>query len=317
MRRVLVMGDVMLDHYIEGVASRLSGEAPVPVITVERDRFVLGGAANVAANIVGLGGEAILMGAVGDDWAGRELRALVQQADIDGSLIWTDGGRRTTEKCRVISGRHQIARYDREDLFPISPEFMHECVRAMETLRGTVDAVVVSDYAKGMITPEVLSISRYFAEVPVIVDPKQPGYERYCPVGAIIKPNRLEAEQEVSTRIQDEASALWAAQHLQARLRARAVYVTLGELGGALCTEEGMQKVIPGEAVAVYDPTGAGDAVAAALALSLASGVPVDEAAYWANHVASLAVTMPGTSVVRTEAPIRSTMMGRDARANT
>ena len=303
MRRVLVIGDVMLDHYIEGDASRLSGEAPVPVVSVERDRFVLGGAANVAANIVALGGEAILLGAVGDDWAGRELKILAEQADIDGSFILTDGDRRTTEKCRIMSGRHQVARYDREDLFPLSPKLVEECVDAMEALRGTLDAVVVSDYAKGMVTADILNVGRCLEGIPIIVDPKQAGYERYCPVGAVIKPNRLEAESEASLKIEDEASALLAAQRLQMRLRAHAVYVTLGEVGGALCAEGGIHKIIPGETVAVSDPTGAGDAVAAALALSLGSGVSVEEAAYWANHVASRSVTMPGTSVVRMGAP--------------
>lgn len=303
MRRVLVIGDVMLDHYIEGDASRLSAEAPVPVISVERDRFVLGGAANVAANIVTLGGQAVLLGTVGDDWAGREVKTLVQQADIDGSFILTDGDRQTTEKCRIMSGWHQVARYDREDLLPLSATLVGKCVVAMEALRGKVDAVVVSDYAKGMITADVLNIGRYFEDLPIVVDPKQPGYESYCPVGAVIKPNRLEAEREASMKIGDEASALVAAQRLKMRLRAHAVYVTLGEVGGALCAEGGIHKIIPGETVAVSDPTGAGDAVAAALALSLGSGVPVEEAAYWANHVASRAVTMPGTAVVRMGTP--------------
>lgn len=298
MKCVLVIGDIMLDHYIEGQAWRLSPEAPVPVVRVERDRFVLGGAANVAANVVSLGGSVILVGVLGKDPVGKRTVSEACSRGIDVSNVLWDPDRPSTEKCRVVSGRHQIARYDREDCVPISRALLSDLRDRITSLIGTYDAVIISDYAKGMIVPDVFNQSGLFGDVPVIVDPKQQGFERFCPIGSILKPNKSEAEAETRVVIKSMEDALTVSDILLRKIDGHAAYVTLGEWGGALSAARGIRQIVPTRRVAVYDPTGAGDTAAAALALGLATGKNIVDAAYDANLAASVSVTIPGTIAV-------------------
>jgi rfaE bifunctional protein kinase chain/domain len=288
----------MLDHYIEGRTQRLSPEAPVPILDVERERVVLGGAGNVAANVVALGGMAFLVGVVGDDQPGNIVTSLAQNSGMDISHLVVDAGRPTTEKVRLVSGRHQIARYDRESTNWVGGGTREKLYESVKTLMAVIDVVVLVDYGKGVIAPGLFTDPELFRETPVVVDPKQNGYERFFPPRAILKPNQIEAERESRIRIKEPSDGLLVADILMNRLQATAVYITLGEAGGALATRSGIREIIPTRPVAVYDPTGAGDTVAAALAVALASGQSVRTAARYANVVASIAVTLPGTAVV-------------------
>lgn len=298
MKPVLVIGDIILDHYIEGRADRLSPEAPVPVIEVMEERYVLGGAANVAANVVSLGARAILLGLTGDDQSGERIRSLAKEQGIDVRYVLSDAARVTTEKCRLLSGSHQVARYDREIRSTLHGDIMSQLLNALLELQDSYSAVVISDYGKGAVPPGLFSRQGVLSSVPIILDPKQPGFLRFCPAGSIIKPNKKEAEQESGLHISGYEDALVVADLLRTRLEALAVYVTLGAEGGALSSALGHRQIVPTQRIKVYDPTGAGDTAAAALAIGLAEGRTLPDAARQANRAASVAVLHPGTTAV-------------------
>ena len=295
---VLIVGDVMVDHYIYGVSHRLSPEAPVPVVEVENEDSVLGGAANVAANVAALGGRAILIGLTGDDKEARTLHRLARQAGIE-CLFETNIDRRTTQKTRVVSGRQQIVRFDREDVTPPDDATLRRVLYQIDSVRSSIDAVILSDYGKGMFLREGNFNKAIYGNAVVIVDPKTPRYWSYCPPGCVLKPNRQEAEAEWGERIRSDTDALRIAEALRQRVRANATYITFGERGGVLAAADNEPVMVPTSSVAVFDPTGAGDVVAAALAVGLGEGMSVLQAVQFANSVAGVAVAQPGTSVVR------------------
>jgi len=291
--RVLVVGDLMLDRYWFGEVERISPEAPVPVVRVAKREDRLGGAANVARNIVSLGARATLVGVVGDDEAGRRIAALAQQEGIDARLI-VDPQLPTTLKMRVMGRQQQLLRVDFEE----TPD--SDC---LDTLRGDVEAlvaqhdmVVLSDYAKGALARvEGLVRAARAAGVPVLVDPKGHAYRRY--VGAtIITPNRAEMTDAVG-RWNTEAELEERAQRLRGELSLEALLVTRSEQGMTLFTDEGRQH-IDAQAHEVFDVSGAGDTVLAALAVTRAAGLPWFEAVKWANRAGGVVVGKLGTSVV-------------------
>ncbi|WP_017523191.1 D-glycero-beta-D-manno-heptose-7-phosphate kinase [Pusillimonas noertemannii] len=291
--RVLVVGDLMLDRYWFGEVERISPEAPVPVVRVAKREDRLGGAANVARNIVSLGARATLVGVVGDDEAGRRIAALAQQEGIDARLI-VDPQLPTTLKMRVMGRQQQLLRVDFEE----TPDG-----GCLDTLRGDVEAlvaqhdmVVLSDYAKGALARvEGLVQAARAAGVPVLVDPKGHAYRRY--VGAtIITPNRAEMTDAVG-RWNTEAELEERAQRLRGELSLEALLVTRSEQGMTLFTDEGRQH-IDAQAHEVFDVSGAGDTVLAALAVTRAAGLPWFEAVKWANRAGGVVVGKLGTSVV-------------------
>ncbi len=297
-KTVLVLGDVMLDRFIYGAVDRISPEAPVPVIAVERETAMLGGAGNVARNVAALGGQAVLIGLIGDDDAGRALTAMIaEEAGIEARLV-TDTQRRTTEKVRYISGSHQMLRVDREDRGPAQAAPL---LTAFNQRLAAADVVVLSDYAKGVLTPEIVRAAIDAARAagkPVIVDPKNRDFARYD--GAtLIKPNRKEAAEATGiTETSDEASEEAGAAILAMAPTLDAALVTRGGAGMTLSVRGQAPVHIPASAVEVFDVSGAGDTVAATLALAIAAGAPLVEAARLANLAAGLVVAKLGTDVV-------------------
>jgi len=302
-KSVLVVGDVMLDRYWWGSVERTSPEAPVPVVRKQRASIAAGGAANVAANIAGLGGQASLVGLVGDDDAGRELReALAAHALVTPHLVRSHG-RPTTVKTRVIAHSQHVVRVDEESAQPASDEEAAELIAAVKTLIERADAVVCSDYAKGVLSPHVLSEVIALARSrkrPVLVDPKGADYRRYG--GAtLLSPNLGEATTAAGIAREEKDAAARAAEILLKQIDVGAVLVTQGEAGMTL-VERGRERVhIPARPRRVFDVTGAGDTAMAALALALAAGADLATAARLANVAAGLAVEQVATTVVKGE----------------
>jgi len=291
--RVLVVGDVMLDRYWYGEVERISPEAPVPVVKVERTEERAGGAANVALNAAALGAKVTLLSVVGSDEAGKSLERLISEQGIATSLH-RDGNLATTVKLRVIGRKQQLLRADFETA--PSHEVLAGKLAEFEALLGNCDAVVLSDYGKGGLThiARMIELARAQKRV-VLVDPKGDDYSRYK--GAtIVTPNRNEL-REVVGRWKDDADFVRRAEGLRSELDLAALLVTLGEDGMALFRAGGVHRE-RARAREVYDVTGAGDTVIGTLAVMLAAGAQMDEAVRVANHAAGIAVGKFGTAVV-------------------
>jgi len=294
--RVLIVGDVMLDRYWFGDASRVSPEAPVPVVLVEREEARPGGAANVARNCVALGAAAQLLSVVGDDEHGRRLAELVHAAGVRASLH-TDAAMPTTVKLRVIARQQQLIRIDFETL--PSSEVLASKLADFEVALPACDAVILSDYGKGGLAhiERMIGLARE-ARRPVLVDPKGDDYSRYR--GAtIVTPNRAEL-REVVGRWKDEADLLRRAEGLRAELALEALLVTRSEHGMSLFRKDGVLHV-PAETREVYDVSGAGDTVVAALGVMLAAGAGLEDAVRIANRAAGIVVGKLGTAVATRE----------------
>jgi D-beta-D-heptose 7-phosphate kinase/D-beta-D-heptose 1-phosphate adenosyltransferase len=297
-KTVLVLGDVMLDRFIYGAVDRISPEAPVPVIAVERETAMLGGAGNVARNVAALGGKAVLIGLIGDDDAGRALTVLIgDETGLEAQLIIA-ANRRTTEKVRYISGSHQMLRVDREDREPGEAGVL---LAAFAQRLAAADVVVLSDYAKGVLTDAVVRGAIEAARAagkPVIVDPKSRNLARYD--GAtLVKPNRKEAAEATGvTEDSDEASEDAGAAILALAPGLDAALITRGGAGMTLSARGAPTVHLPATAVEVFDVSGAGDTVAATLALAVAAGAGLIDAARLANLAAGLVVAKLGTDVV-------------------
>ncbi len=303
--KILVIGDIIIDHFIWGNVSRISPEAPVPVVNVNREEFLLGGGANVLHNIYSLGGNAVLCGIVGNDEMGERLRQLLAQLGAsDEGLV--QGKRPTTVKTRVVAQGQQVVRFDREQTgrpAEITVAWMRDYI--VETL-SDFDAVIVSDYYKGVISlplmqvllSEVKRIEEQTGKIiPVVVDPKPAEPERFS--GAtIITPNHLEAEKMSGCTINSREELLQAAGKLQEKLACDAILITRGEAGMALLVSGKELITIPTMAKEVFDVTGAGDTVIAALALGLACGADYTDAATLANVAAGIVVGKVGTATV-------------------
>jgi D-beta-D-heptose 7-phosphate kinase/D-beta-D-heptose 1-phosphate adenosyltransferase len=303
--KVLVIGDIIIDHFLWGAATRISPEAPVPVVNVEREDLMLGGSANVVRNIVSLGGNGSLCGIVGDDHMGRKIIELLQTlgAPTDGLVI---GQRPTTVKTRVVAQGQQVVRFDRETVGPPSKASLQALLLFLTNNVQRFDAIIVSDYAKGVVSDQLMTPLRAILEalrlnegriIPLIVDPKPKNMP--CFVGAtIITPNHHEACQMAAMQIHDELSLVAAARQIRDDLGCKAVLITRGENGMALLQENDQLVTIPTMAKEVFDVTGAGDTVAATLSLALASGCSMHDAALLANHAAGIVVGKVGTASV-------------------
>jgi D-beta-D-heptose 7-phosphate kinase/D-beta-D-heptose 1-phosphate adenosyltransferase len=302
---ILVIGDIIVDHFVWGTVSRISPEAPVPVVNVAREELLLGGSANVLRNIVSLGGSGALCGMIGSDAMGGELIRLVNAlpAPADGLIR---SKRPTTVKTRVVAQGQQVVRFDREETGPPDRATLDGLLAFLENRLPDFDAVIVSDYAKGMINEELMtSLNRMLADIrgrehrplPLIVDPKPSNLHRF--IGAtVITPNNSEAEIMSGMPIDDEQLLPAAARRIQEEIDCASVLITRGESGMALWQGDGSLTTIPTSAKEVYDVTGAGDTVAATLALGLAVGAPVLDAAMLANYAAGIVVGKVGTACV-------------------
>ena len=299
-RTVLIVGDVMLDHFVIGRVDRISPEAPVPVVCFDHEEYRLGGAANVANNAAALGGRVELVGLVGKDSAADTLRADLARAGIGSSGLVTDPARCTTRKLRVVTTRNQqVARVDYEQDAEASDDVEAALVARIDHLAASADAVLVSDYLKGAISRGVASAAVAAARkrgVPLLVDPKVAHIDYYA--GAtVITPNHHEAEAVTHMRIRTGPDAVAAAVRFRERACCESVLITRGEHGMTLLGPRG-EAQLPAEAREVADVTGAGDTVIATMTLALAAGAALVEAAQLANRAAGIVVGKFGPATV-------------------
>ncbi|HSE38908.1 MAG TPA: D-glycero-beta-D-manno-heptose-7-phosphate kinase [Blastocatellia bacterium] len=300
-KRIVVLGDLMLDEFIWGRVRRISPEAPVPVVEVDRQTLALGGAGNVVSNLVALGALPTPVGVVGDDPDANRLRGAFGELGVSTIGLVADAARPTTVKTRIIAHNQQVVRADRESRARITDAIEVRLARSFCEQIEAADAVVVSDYGKGLLTPgllaQALGAARERALI-VCLDPKMRSFAHYQPV-TVITPNNQEASDASGIAIEDEQSLTEAGRKLLRSIDTSAVLITRGEEGMALFTGgPGGDEVtrIPTVAREVYDVTGAGDTVIATLALALASGASLEEAAVLANHAAGVVVGKVGTA---------------------
>ena len=297
-RKVLVLGDVMLDEFVWGDVTRISPEGPVPVVDVRRESVHLGGAANVLANLLSLGAHGSVVGVVGNDFAGERLREQLRQLNSgsDSSVI-VDETRRSTTKTRIVAHSQLVVRADRESRAPVDGKVETQIVARLKEKLEEADAFVVSDYDKGVVTPAILREVLPFAyeRVPVLIDPKLRNFNSYKPA-TLVTPNHLEALRVSDTEDHSDDGLHNAARIIQQKLGCDAVLITRGDRGMMLL-EAGREPVyVKTAAREVYDVTGAGDTVIAMLAAALASGATMVEAATLANHAAGIVVGKVGTA---------------------
>lgn len=298
--KVVVYGDVMLDEFVWGDVTRISPEAPVPVVDIRRESVHLGGAANVLANLHALGLRADVVGVVGDDRAGERVRAELREAGAPhaaDSLI-TDDERPTTVKTRIIAHSQLVVRADRERRAPLSPLMEERVVETLKNLIGEADALIVSDYDKGAVTPrvlaEVLPHARNLRK-PTLIDPKIRNFDSYRPA-TLVTPNHHEALRLTNAEDDTDEGVARAARAIRERLGCDSVLITRGERGMMLLEGDGSPVYVPTAAREVFDVTGAGDTVIATLAASLSASASLIEAASLANHAAGIVVGKVGTA---------------------
>jgi len=303
-KHILVIGDLILDHYVFGDVKRISPEAPVPVVHVKEDSFRLGGAANSCANICSLGAQVDIIGMVGRDENGKKLRDMLKEigANVDGLLY--DSDRPTIIKTRVMAQHQQIVRIDREVKDAMDSNLKEQIISKTQSFLSKVDAVLLSDYDKGLLSKDVLkailSLTKEL-DIPVVVDPKMRNFW-YYKGATLITPNTKEASEAFGKEITDDTSLLEAGKSLLERLKLSALLITRGEHGMSLfeSVDNAPAKIthIPTVAREVFDVTGAGDTVAAVFTLALASEASMPNAAKIANCAAGIVVGELGTGSV-------------------
>jgi D-beta-D-heptose 7-phosphate kinase/D-beta-D-heptose 1-phosphate adenosyltransferase len=295
-RNVLVLGDVMLDEFVWGDVTRISPEAPVPVVDVRRESVHLGGAANVLANLVALGARGSVVGVVGNDAAGERLRTgLCELGTVDQLVV--DETRPSTTKTRIIAHSQLVVRADRESRVPVTAKVEDQILTSLKQALKHADAFVISDYDKGVVTPRILReiLPLAYEQVPVLVDPKLRNFNSYRPA-TLVTPNHFEALRMSDSEDQSDDGSLHAAKVIREKLGCDAVLITRGDRGMMLLEAGDKAVFVETAAREVYDVTGAGDTVIAALAGALASGATMLEAATLANHAAGIVVGKVGTA---------------------
>jgi D-glycero-beta-D-manno-heptose-7-phosphate kinase len=298
--RILVVGDLMLDTFIWGEVSRISPEAPVPVVEVREESQLLGGSANVAHNVASLGGKAVIVGVIGDDHAGRLLLRLFEEICVSTDGLISEDDRPTTVKTRIIARHQQVVRFDREWRASLKEHTINRIVSYARENLPNLDGIIVSDYAKGVVTREFLDALRLIVSgstVPVVVDPKVQHADLYRSF-TMVTPNNHEASQMSGIEIQDEESLIRAGKLLLRQLECESVLITRGKEGMSLFQCDGQIVHIPTVAQRVFDVTGAGDTVIAAVTLGIVAGLSREEAALLANLAAGIVVGEVGTAAV-------------------
>jgi D-beta-D-heptose 7-phosphate kinase/D-beta-D-heptose 1-phosphate adenosyltransferase len=297
--RILCIGDVMLDHYVYGQVDRVSPEAPVPVLRVERETRTLGGAGNVVRNLQSLGAHACLISVLGNDAAGREVNQLVAgAADVESHML-VEAGRQTTVKTRFVAATQQMLRADRESVVPLGEFVRGDLLRLVKQTVADHQVIVVSDYAKGVLTDGVAAAIIAAAAAsgkPVVVDPKGTDYSAYRGA-AVLKPNRRELALATGMPVATEAEIVAAARHLIKSFKFGAVLVSLSQDGMILVEASGAVHALPAAAREVFDVSGAGDTAIATLAAALGAGLGLVDAARLANLAAGIVVGKIGTAV--------------------
>lgn len=295
---ILVIGDLMIDHYLWGGCERISPEAPVQVVDIARETTVLGGAGNVINNLVALGANVTIAGVIGDDENGEELCSMLDAIGVKSEGLVKQPNRKTSKKSRIIASNQQILRYDKESKNAINAASEQAVITYVESVIGACDIIILSDYGKGVITETVaagvITAARNVGKK-VLVDPKGKDYRKYR--GAyLLTPNKKEASEATGIAINDEASLKKALLSLKETCDLECSMITLSEDGIAI-HDESMRR-FPTVAKEVYDVTGAGDTVIASLSFALSSGLSIDEAAPFANHAAAVVVGKIGSATV-------------------
>ncbi|GFK95360.1 D-beta-D-heptose 7-phosphate kinase [Fundidesulfovibrio magnetotacticus] len=302
--RVLVVGDVMLDHYLVGDAARISPEAPVPVVRVARERRALGGAGNVARNLSALDASVTLLGVTGEDDPGRAVHELMARESLPGFMI-VEKGRLTTIKTRILAGGQQMLRVDREETGELRPATRAGLVEALRNECALHDVVIVSDYGKGVVCREIMeALAQARAEraggLRVLVDPKVVNAGLYTGVD-LLTPNAKEAGELGGVDAAGREGVIRAGLAIFRRLRCRQLCITLGAQGMAVFEAPGKVLHVPTVARTVFDVTGAGDTVIAVLAMALGSGIGLAQASLLANCAAGVVVAQVGAAVTNLE----------------
>jgi len=296
--KILVIGDLMIDHYIIGGATRLSPEAPVPIVNVKKETYTLGGAGNVVQNLVSLGAGVYVAGVIGDDAAASQVFDILASEGVQTLSIIKDSSRPTTVKTRVLAGSHQLVRVDREVTDTVSAVIEDELIGKLGDYIEQADMVILSDYNKGLFSPSLTQ--RVITEATkrgkkVVIDPKGLNYEKYK--GAfIIKPNRKElAEAAKVEKINSIESLQEASKVIFGQTGSEYIVVTLSEEGMVILSESEYM-ALPVKATEVFDVTGAGDTVLATIAYFIAAGLTIAEACELANHAAAIVIRHVGSA---------------------
>ena len=301
-RNIVVLGDVMLDEFVWGDVTRISPEAPVPVVDVRRESVHLGGAANVLANLVALGARGSVVGVVGKDSAGERLQVGLRELGAHDGCLIVDESRPSTTKTRIIAHSQLVVRADRESRIRVNGSLEAKIVSCLKEALREADAFVVSDYDKGVVTPailrEVLPIA--YERAPVLIDPKLRNFNSYRPA-TLITPNHFEALRMSDSEDTSDDGSHRAAKVIREKLGCDAVLITRGDRGMMLLEGDGEPVYVETAAREVYDVTGAGDTVIAALAGALSAGSTMLEAAAFANHAAGIVVGKVGTATASAE----------------
>ncbi|MBW2063397.1 MAG: D-glycero-beta-D-manno-heptose-7-phosphate kinase [Deltaproteobacteria bacterium] len=300
---ILVVGDIIMDEYIWGNVSRISPEAPVPVVEVKEETKMLGGAANVINNIYSLGGRPLLCGVVGEDITGEEIIGEIGRLGLRTDGIIRVPGRKSSIKTRVVAQNQQVVRFDREDRRNLEGESVGRILSFIEDNLKELDAIIVADYGKGVVTGEVMKGIRGLVEnrdIIIAVDPKTDNFEFYRGID-VITPNHHEAGAFCRRSIEDDDSLVRAGKHLLRELDCRSVLITQGKDGMTLFENGGEISHISTVAKKVFDVTGAGDTVISTFCLGLASGMGLKVAALLSNFAAGIVVGEVGTSTVSKE----------------
>jgi D-glycero-beta-D-manno-heptose-7-phosphate kinase len=299
--RIMVIGDLMVDEYIWGNVSRISPEAPVPVVSVTSESLRMGGAGNVINNIHALGGKVLIGGVVGNDEMGRKIIQDLHKMGIDTRGVILEPDWVTTVKTRIIAHQQQVVRYDREIVRPIRSEALKKILLLLEDRINELDAVLISDYGKGVVCPELIDRVRSLtlgAGKILSVDPKVKNFPLFRNV-TIITPNHHEAGQAAGRWIQSEEDLLEVGRQLLQMLKSKSILITRGEKGMTLFQEGGEITNIPTMAQEVFDVTGAGDTVISVLTLAMAAGADPKEAAVLSNYAAGIVVGEVGTATLK------------------
>ena len=299
-QEIIVVGDIMLDHFIKGSVSRISPEAPVPVVDVKKEFFVAGGAGNVAVNLAALEAKPVMISVVGPDVGGEMLKDFLRERGVNINGVCEDSDRPTTQKIRVMADQQQIVRFDRESKKVISPAIARACMKNFETAVQTAKGVILSDYGKGMLSDQniqkIIAICRK-KRIPVCVDPKLDNFKKYKHI-TCMTPNTKEAWEGVGQSPKPGEEAIEKlGQKILKMLAADSILITRSAEGMSLF-EKGAKKPYTVRATAreVYDVTGAGDTVISVLTLALAAGANLKEAAVLANYAAGIVVEKSGTA---------------------
>jgi D-beta-D-heptose 7-phosphate kinase/D-beta-D-heptose 1-phosphate adenosyltransferase len=300
---VLVVGDLILDEFLWGDVTRISPEAPVPVVWVKKESFMPGGASNVANNLRSLGANVYLVGVIGNDERGGVLKGILSQEGVNTDGIFTDESRPTILKTRVVAQHQQVVRIDKENTERVDERTVRKMIQYIGSMIKTVDAVIIEDYGKGIISAELLSkvvsLAKRNNKI-IAVDPKEEHFRYYNGV-TLITPNHHEASRAVGFDIRDDSSLKKAGGKLLKKLNCKIALITLGENGMAVFQKGKPMKQIPTVAQEVFDVSGAGDTVIASYTLSLASGLDPVESAHLANYAAGIVVGKVGIAVVTPE----------------